>query len=237
MAAKAMATTTTNVKSVRTSFNAAEYTGSLRVLFFGSGSPASVIALDAVARAATISGVVVPKSRAAAPLVAASRRHGFNTFFFGSKLERADLLCIATFPSVLPPEILQFGERGGINAHMSLLPRHRGPDPLFWTYMSDDRWTGVTVHWLDDKADGGPIILQREIRLERGRSVLEVYNDLADIGGDLLASAVRLISAGTAPRIAQDESLATREPSRNATSARVDAAAWPAERVWHVLAA
>jgi methionyl-tRNA formyltransferase len=210
----------------------------LRVLFFGSGSPASVIALGALARAATITGVVVPKEgRGAAPLVAAARRSGFEIHNFGSLRikDRPDLICVATFPSIIGPDILELAARGGINAHWSLLPRHRGPDPLFWTYLNDDRWTGVTIHWLDEAADTGPILLQRDIPLKRGRSIVDVYNELASIAADLFSSAISLIGGGTAPRIAQDESRATREGSRNATAWRIDAASWPAERVWHVV--
>jgi len=207
----------------------------VRILFFGSGSPASVIALDAVARAATIAGVVAPQSRFAMPLIAAAKRRGVKIHDIDRIEAEADLICIATFPSIIKPQLLQLAARGAINAHMSLLPKHRGPDPLFWTYLQDDRWTGVTVHWMDEKADAGPILLQREMPLGRGRSVINVYNDLAIIGGDLLASAVRLIEAGTAPRITQDESAATHEPSRSMGEWRIDAATWPAERVWHVM--
>ena len=180
----------------------------------------------------------MPKDRqASAPLVAAARRSGFSIHTFGSlKIkDRPDLICVATFPSIIGPDVLQLAAGGGINVHWSLLPRHRGPDPLFWTYLNDDRWTGVTIHWLDERADTGPILLQREIPLTRGRSIVDVYNELASIAAELFSSVISLIASGTAPRIAQDESRATREGSRNTTPWRVDVASWPAERVWHVV--
>ncbi len=119
--------------------------------------------------------------------------------------------------------------------HISLLPRHRGPDPLFWTYLCDDRTAGVTVHWLSGRADAGPILLQRAIPLARGRQIIDLYHELAAIGAELVAQAVRLIAEGRAPRLPQDEAEATVEPSRAAGKWHVDFEHWPAERVWHVI--
>jgi methionyl-tRNA formyltransferase len=147
--------------------------------------------------------------------------------------EKPDLICVATFPFILSPDVLQIAD--GINVHMSLLPRHRGPDPLFWTYLSDDHTAGVTVNWLNNRPDSGPILLQREIALARGHPIIDLYYELAAIGGELLAESVRLISEGNPPRIPQDDMNATAEPSRAAGTWRVDIENWPAERVWHVI--
>ncbi|HMC23614.1 MAG TPA: formyltransferase family protein [Thermoanaerobaculia bacterium] len=227
----------------------------MRVLLFGSGSPASLIALQVLNRYTTIAGVVVPARRKArfwqpspaAPLVELARREGLSVFPFDANEQQSlvddlahaeahpDLICVATFPSILRQEVLQVADRGGINVHWSLLPKHRGPDPLFWTYIHDDRTTGVTLHWLAERADTGPILLQREIPLARGRPVIDVYRELAAIGGELFASAISLISAGRPPRVPQDEQRASQESSRASGNWQVDAAHWPAERVWHVV--
>jgi len=227
----------------------------LRVLFFGSGSPASLVALKALLRCVSIAGVVVPgrrgmrfwKQSPAASLIDLTRREGLRLYNFDARQQQGladalardethpDLICVATFPSILRQAILQIADRGGINIHWSLLPKHRGPDPLFWTYIHDDRTTGVTLHWLAERADTGPILLQREIPLARGRPVIDVYRELAAIGGELFASAISLIRAGRPPRVPQDEQRATQEPLRAAGTWQVDAANWPAERVWHVV--
>jgi methionyl-tRNA formyltransferase len=182
----------------------------------------------------------VPKSGAGALRKAAHRR-SFGIHEFEGVAERIadrdrpDLICIGTFPSILSPAILRLPLKGAINVHWSLLPRHRGPDPLFWTYVNDDRVAGVTLHWVDEGVDTGPIVLQREIALERGRRIASLYGELAAIGGQLFIEAIALIAAGNPPRAPQDERLATRERSRHAESWRIDFETWPAERVWHVL--
>ena len=215
----------------------------MRVLFFGSGSPASVAALEAIGRCASITGVVVPVN-GGEPLRAAAQDRRLPVHRFDPRrqedleqqlVERPELIGIGTFPSLLRPGVLQLATRGAINVHWSLLPKHRGPDPLFWTYLDDDRTTGVTLHWVDEGADTGPILLQRAIPLARGRSVVDLYGELARIGAELFTEGIGLIAEGVAPRIAQNEQLATRDPSRNARTWRIDFETWPAERVWHVL--
>jgi len=223
----------------------------LRVLFFGSGSPASVRALQAIVPVTSVCALVVPKRHRlwhrdpAAALVDTARAHSLPVLRFDAAnqqrfldaLQRRriapDLICIATFPSILRRDVLQSAREGGINLHASLLPKHRGADPLFWTYVNDDRVTGVTVHWLDERVDAGDIILQRQIPLARGRPVLDLYDELASTGASLLREAVERLERGERPRFPQDESRATWEPPRQRATLP-DMRDWPAERVWHI---
>lgn len=149
---------------------------------------------------------------------------------------RPDLLCVASFPWVLAPEVLAIAARGAINVHAALLPRHRGPLPLFWIYHGDDRQTGVSVHWMAERADAGDIVLQAAFALPRGESVDVLNRRNALAAGPLLARALADIAAGSAPRTPQDESLATAAPFVRAGTPMVAFDSWGAERVWHFLA-
>src|ERR1051326_1425127 len=71
---------------------------------------------------------------------------------------QCDLICVASFPRIIPPHILARAKRGGLNVHGALLPKHRGPDPLFRTYFDEDQEAGVTVHWMDEGVDSGDIV-------------------------------------------------------------------------------
>ena len=73
---------------------------------------------------------------------------------------KPDLLCVASFPFRLPDEVISAAPLGAINAHPSLLPKHRGPDPLFWTYLDGDVESGVTIHWIDDGIDSGLVLVE-----------------------------------------------------------------------------
>jgi methionyl-tRNA formyltransferase len=232
------------------------------IVLFGTGSPLSLAAWRALADRFAIVGVVVPRiappraPRAAArvllrwrarrPLVRAARARGVPVWRFdprrpdrlATRLAAAgpDLLCVASFPRLLPPSVRAGARRGGLNLHPSLLPRHRGSDPLFWTYYADDAEAGVSVHWLDDGADTGPLIAQEAIALARGRPVRDLYAELAERGSRLLVHAVADVLADRAPRVPQDESRATRAPRAAAGGWRIDFDAWGAERLWHFLA-
>ena len=96
--------------------------------------------------------------------------------------------------------------------HPSLLPRHRGPLPLFWTYHADDRVTGVTIHHVNQSFDAGDVILQDSFPLPRGYPAAKLNEDVAHRGASLLRSAVEALAGGRAARVAQDERAATYAP-------------------------
>lgn len=146
-----------------------------------------------------------------------------------------DVACIATFPWRLAPSLLGAARAGTLNVHTSLLPRHRGPTPLFWTYHADDRETGVTVHRADPRMDAGPIVAQTRVALPRGHPVRTLHAQLAAAGAPLLRDAVLAMSNGTASLRAQDEQLATQAPRVRAEQ-RMLGGDWGAERSWHFLA-
>lgn len=112
----------------------------------------------------------------------------------------ADLICVACFPWILPPELLAMPRLGCLNVHPSLLPAHRGPAPLFWTFRYGDAFTGVTVHWMDAGIDTGDIALQEEMPIPEGISGLDLQRECAERGARLLVKAVRAIANGDPPR-------------------------------------
>ena len=148
---------------------------------------------------------------------------------------RPDVIVVASFPKIIPAEILDSARLGALNMHMSLLPRHRGPDPLFWTYWHDDRDAGVTIHWMNERVDAGDIVARQAMPLERGIPSREAYMQLTAVGVELLAGALNQVASDRAPRTPQDDALATYESAADIASACIPFAEWPAERVWHVL--
>lgn len=110
-----------------------------------------------------------------------------------------DLICVSCFPHRLPPAILQMPRLGCLNVHPSLLPRFRGPAPLFWALRAGVPETGVTVHFMDENFDTGDVALQRPFPLPDGLTHSELETQLAQIGADLLVKAVPKAAAGTLP--------------------------------------
>lgn len=73
---------------------------------------------------------------------------------------KPDLIIVACFDKILPPELLEIPRLGGINVHPSLLPRHRGPAPVGRTLLAGDSETGVSVHVMDAGIDAGDLLVQ-----------------------------------------------------------------------------
>ena len=233
----------------------------MRAVLYGSGSPLSIAALEALAPVATVVAVVMPaprpvrgarsalrsffSRRARLPLHRAARQRGVPILMarpgpdpdLEASLRRLepDLVCVATFPYLLPASMLAIPRLCTLGVHPSLLPRHRGPAPLFWTYFHDDAEAGVTVFRVDTGEDTGDIVLQEAIPLARGRPGADLYAEIARRGGSLLARAVQAVEAGAAPRVSQDPARAMRDPVPARGVWRIDFERWGAERVWHFL--
>ena len=147
-----------------------------------------------------------------------------------------DLMCISIFPRLLPPELIAIAPLGAINVHPSLLPRHRGPLPMFWTYHSGDAAAGVTVHHADARFDAGDVILREGVSLRRAYPAVDLDRDLAIMAARLLCAAVSQLAACTAVREPQDEKSATHAPLLRQGARMVPFEAWEVSQVHHFLA-
>jgi len=217
----------------------------VRLVLLGTGSAIATKALDALSREHDVAAVVMPPWRGwqlrlmTRRFRSICRRRGIPIIpLDADAIARcnADLLCVATFPQLLRDEVLSAASQGAINLHPSLLPKHRGPDPLFWTYFHGERTAGVTVHWIEGGVDSGDVIEQVELEVACGESSVHLHRRLADAGAAAMLRAVNGIEAGTAPRIAQDQSIATQEPNPWTKGWTFEWSTWTAERLWHFLA-
>jgi methionyl-tRNA formyltransferase len=136
---------------------------------------------------------------------------------------KADLLILAFVTAILKPEFLNTPTLGSICYHPSLLPRHRGGSAINWAVIMGDSKTGLTIFWPDGGIDTGPMLLQKEVAISPEATTGALYFDhLFAMGVDALLESVDLIKKGTAPRIPQDEKLATYEPLCTDAVAQID---------------
>lgn len=73
-----------------------------------------------------------------------------------------DIGILAWWPRIIREPLLSAPKRGFLNFHPSLLPFNRGKHTTFWN-LAEDVPFGVTIHWVDDKIDNGPIAFRRPI--------------------------------------------------------------------------
>ena len=83
-----------------------------------------------------------------------------------------------------------------INVHPSLLPAFPGLDAVGQALAAGVDETGVTVHFLDDGVDTGPVIAQERIAIEPGDTAETLYARIREVEHRLLPDAVRLYLAG-----------------------------------------
>ena len=84
---------------------------------------------------------------------------------FKASLERyePDLMVMASFDQILDRGPLAVPRLGWMNIHPSRLPRHRGPEPIYWTIANGDLEAGISLHWTEERIDAGPILAQRVV--------------------------------------------------------------------------
>lgn len=135
----------------------------------------------------------------------------------------ADLCVMAYVTDIVPLDIINAPTYGTIQYHPSLLPKHRGPSAINWAIINGDTRTGLTIFWPDEGLDTGPILMQREVDIGLDDTVGALYFDkLFPMGVDALVESVDLVQRGEAPRIEQDESLATYESWCGRTESQID---------------
>lgn len=129
--------------------------------------------------------------------------------------EGTDLVVTAFSYWMVSDKVLAKTTYGGIGFHPSLLPRHRGREAVRWTFEMGDAVTGGTVYWLSCDCDGGDILDQRIVFVDRrSNDYHDIWNDIYPVGVRMLVDAVAAVERGNASRTPQDERFATWEPSR-----------------------
>ncbi len=76
-----------------------------------------------------------------------------------------EVVVLAGFMRVLKEQMLAAFPRGIVNIHPSLLPKFPGLEAWKQALAANEKWTGVTVHYVDEKVDHGDVIAQRRVRV------------------------------------------------------------------------
>ena len=122
----------------------------------------------------------------------------------------ADIFVVAAYGKILPGAVLGIPRLGVVGVHPSLLPKYRGASPIQSVILNGETETGVTLYWMDEKMDRGPIIASARVPMDSLRiQYPELEEQLAALGGDILLRTMPDIAAGKAARNMQDEAAAT----------------------------
>ena len=108
----------------------------------------------------------------------------------------ASLVVLAGFMELLSPAFVARFRGRILNVHPSLLPAFPGTRAIEQAVEYGVRVTGVTVHFVDEGVDTGPIVAQRPLDLPYPADIAEVEERVHQIEHDLLPQAVRMIADG-----------------------------------------
>lgn len=133
-----------------------------------------------------------------------------------------DLMAVVSYGKILPGTVLDVPRLGAVNIHPSLLPAYRGPSPIQWAVVNMEPVTGVTSIFMDEGMDSGDIILAEKTGIDPGETAEMLHDRLAVLGADVLKRTVRLVAAGKARPVPQDDTLATFAPLLTKAHGRID---------------
>ncbi|HWU43744.1 MAG TPA: methionyl-tRNA formyltransferase, partial [Bdellovibrio sp.] len=98
----------------------------------------------------------------------------------------AEVAVVVAFGQILTQEFLDSFRFGCVNIHGSILPRWRGAAPIQRAIEAGDLESGVTLQKMVKKLDAGDIIGLRRIKITPEMNAMELHDQLALLGADLL---------------------------------------------------
>ena len=192
------------------------------VAFFGYGELGLAGLQTLLSIGAPVSNVIVPANRSgpgidlvreaaarcAVPLLVQPPRRAIAPFVDTLRSVRPDLIIVCSYSMMLPPPVLAVPAKGAVNVHGGLLPHYRGGHVTQWAIINAEREFGVTLHYIDEGVDTGPVIAERRFTLDEADDAYSVGAKLCEAGSQLLTTWWQQLIDGTAPRVPQDESRA-----------------------------
>ncbi len=141
-----------------------------------------------------------------------------------------DVIVVVAYGQILPRDVLEIPRLACLNLHASLLPRWRGAAPVQAAIAAGDCETGITAMYMDEGLDTGDILLQRNVEILPNDTGGSLHDRLAQIAPEALLESLRLVAAGNAPRVPQDNAAATYAPKLKREHGLID---WsePAEAI------
>jgi methionyl-tRNA formyltransferase len=141
-----------------------------------------------------------------------------------------EVIVVMAYGQILPCDVLEIPKIACLNLHASLLPRWRGAAPIQAAIAAGDRENGITVMYMDEGLDTGDILLQHKIEILPTDTCGSLHERLAQIAPEALLESLRLLATGSAPRVPQNNTLATYAPKLKREHGELD---WsePAEAI------
>jgi phosphoribosylglycinamide formyltransferase-1 len=110
------------------------------------------------------------------------------------KNEKIDLVVLAGFMRILSAGFVKKFRNRILNIHPALLPAFKGENAIERAFKYGCKITGVTVHFVDEKVDNGPIVLQEAIKIKKGESLGKLEERMHNLEHKLYPLAIKLFT-------------------------------------------
>ena len=135
---------------------------------------------------------------------------------------RPNLIAVMGWRTIIPADVLAIPKLGAVALHDSLLPRYRGFAPINWAIINGEHETGVSLFYLDEGVDSGPVIAQQRIGIGPDDTGADVYEMVTTASVALMSEYIPLLARARQPAEAQDPTEATFTCSRTPEDGRID---------------
>lgn len=155
-----------------------------------------------------------------------------------SQIEKiqSDVILVSCYDKLIPESIFSLAKKGAFNLHPSLLPRFRGPTPLFWQFREGLSVFGVTLHRIDPEFDTGNIVAAKKVTMDDGVSIHESIKLIAEVGSQLILDFLDDLNDHNINDIAQDNSVSSYQSFPTLDDYKVDMS-WAAKRIYNFISA
>ena len=133
----------------------------------------------------------------------------------------ADIFVVVAF-RILPEALILLPRKGAINIHASLLPKYRGAAPIHRAILNGENETGVTTFQIQKNVDTGDILLQKHYRLSKNITTGEAYDNLANIGADLIVTTLNQLDKNQLIPTPQNHRIATPAPAISSDDCQIN---------------
>lgn len=120
------------------------------------------------------------------------------------KAYKPDLLISIAGNQIFKLPLINLAPKGCLNLHTALLPKNRGLMPSFWTLKNEDKETGVSVFFVDEGIDSGPILVQKKISIQPNMTQQQLIKLSKKIGMESIVEAINKIESGSYTLIEND---------------------------------
>ncbi|MDD5464860.1 MAG: phosphoribosylglycinamide formyltransferase [Candidatus Omnitrophica bacterium] len=109
---------------------------------------------------------------------------------------KINLIALAGFMRILSASFVKLYRNRIMNIHPSLLPDFKGACAIKDAFNHQAASTGVTVHFVDEEVDSGPIILQQEVAITKKDTLVSLEKKIHSVEHKLYPEAIRLFISG-----------------------------------------